>query len=402
MNNAMSGAPSRVVIGAMVTGIAMMTAVLWMPASLGALAQTYGLGPTALSHLAFAELIGFLLGTLFVSNRTFAQLRRWVPVGCALIVVASAWFILRADHPPAGWSRLVSGFGSGIGFGYGLKTCAASAKQTRSFGILTAAMSLVMVIGFQFVAYLSESLSAANSGGTVPMAAVPTRVFGTYATVAVLAAVVFVFNRPPAAQPHEAQLSAPRGVPSTSVLIGLLAIGLAFVGQGGIWAFLQVLGVSHGFSVGAVANAMSAFAIAGIAGSLAAASVPARWPRWSANASALIVLCIGLYAMYSPATLAWYVAGCAVGGFYWNFTLPLILGLLARLDDTGRGAVLGGTMSSLGSALGPLLAGLLITQGDYRPAGWLAAWLCLASLVCVWSIERRSTLKYASVPMPPA
>jgi predicted MFS family arabinose efflux permease len=91
-----------------------------------------------------------------------------------------------------------------------------------------------------------------------------------------------------------------------------------------------------------------------------------------------------------------------VGGFYWNFTLPLMLGLLARLDDTGRGAVLGGTMSSLGSALGPLLAGLLITNSDYRPAGWLAACLCLASLLCVWSIERRSTLKYASVPMPPA
>ena len=296
----------------------------------------------------------------------------------------------------------MGGFGSGIGFGYGLKACAASAKQTRNFGILTAAMSLVMVIGFQFVAYLTESLPVTNSASAVPMTAVPTRVFGTYAAIAVLAALVFWFNRPPAAQPQEARVSRPRGVPDTTVLIGLLAIGLAFVGQGGIWAFLQVLGVSHGFSVGAVANAMSAFAIAGIGGSLAAASVPARWPRWAAIAAALIVLWIGLYAMYSPAAIVWYVTGCAVGGFYWNFTLPLILGLLAKIDDTGRGAVLGGTMSSLGSALGPLVAGRLITNGDYRPAGWLAAWLCLASLLCVWSIERRSTLKYASVPTPPA
>jgi len=182
----------------------------------------------------------------------------------------------------------------------------------------------------------------------------------------------------------------------------LLAIGLAFVGQGGVWAFLQVLGISHGFSVGGVANAMSAFAIVGIGGSVAAAAIPLRWPRSAAIGAALIVLWMGLYTLYSPASLAWYVAGCAIGGFYWNFALPLILGLLAHMDPTGRGAVLGGTMSSVGSALGPLLAGQLIRNADYRPVGWMAGSLCLASLVCVWAIERRSASTYASVrPLPP-
>src|SRR5262245_9934503 len=139
--NAMTPAVSpRFVFSAMFTGIAMMTAVLWMPATLGALAQAYGLGTAQLSQLAFAELTGFLLGTLFTSNRTIAQLRRWVPVGCALVVIASVWFILHSDRAPGSWSRLIAGLGSGIGFGYGLKNCAASERPTRSFGILTAAM----------------------------------------------------------------------------------------------------------------------------------------------------------------------------------------------------------------------------------------------------------------------
>jgi hypothetical protein len=164
MNSVTPAVAPRFVVSAMFTGIAMLTAVLWMPATLGALAQAYGLGTAQLSRLAFAELAGFLLGTLFTSNRSILQLRRLVPVGCALVIVASAWFILQSDRAPVTWSRLIAGFGSGIGFGYGLKTCAASERPTRSFGILTAAMSFVMVIGFQFVAYLTESAGPATAG----------------------------------------------------------------------------------------------------------------------------------------------------------------------------------------------------------------------------------------------
>ena len=86
--------------------------------------------------------------------------------------------------------------------------------------------------------------------------------------------------------------------------------------------------------------------------------------------------------------------GCAVGGFYWNFLLPLVLGLLAQVDASGRGSVLGGTMSSLGAAIGPLLAGLLIQGTNYQPVGWMAAGLSLAGLICVFVVEQRAKVKH--------
>jgi len=85
----------------------------------------------------------------------------------------------------------------------------------------------------------------------------------------------------------------------------------------------------------------------------------------------------------------WFVFGCATVGFYWNFSLPLKLGLLARLDATGRGSVWGGSISSAGSAIGPLLAGALISSGGYDIVGWMAIVFCVTSLFCVWLIERR-------------
>jgi hypothetical protein len=390
MNKTSEMIPQRYVYAATLVTITMMAAILWMPAMLGALAPAYDLDTSKLSNLAFIELLGFLTATLFTSSKSVAQLKYWVLMGCLLIIASNAWIAIHNAHAPDGAARLIAGLGAGLAFGYGLKVCTMSARPTQSFGILTGSMSIMMIAGFQFVAYLLET-RASVAGAVQPelVKGVAGTLFGTYAVVAVLSAWVLWTNQPPVSRAQVAE-SKRRGVPSRLVVVGLIAIGVAFIGQGSIWAFLQTLGASHGFSVAAVANAMSAFAIMGIAGSFSAAMTPARVPRWVANGAALIVLWGGLYALYSPQSIAWYVAGCAVGGFYWNFILPLILGLLARLDDSGQGSVLGGTMSSVGSALGPLLAGRLIHHADYRPVGWMAGALCLVSLICVWQVERRS------------
>jgi hypothetical protein len=382
-------ASSRQTYAAMLIAIAMMTAILWMPSMLGAIAVGFGLGAEPISHLAFGELLGFLVGTLLTHSARMAVVRRWVFAGCVLILGASAWMALHGSSPPPVTLRFVAGLGAGFGFGYGLKACATSAHPTRNFGLFTGSMSLLMIIGFQSVARLMERGATPAAPDEIARAALHT-LAEIYAVAAIGAAALNLGNRMPRSE-AEAAVAAQgtkRALPSALVLTGLLAIILAFVGQGGIWAFLQILGVAHGFSVASVANGMSAFALVGIAGSLSAAATPARWPRWVVAAAVLPLLWCGLYFLYAPPSILWYVVGCAIAGFYWNYTLPLILGLLARIDPTGQGSVLGGTMSSAGSALGPLIAGLLIHGADYRPVGMLAAALCLVSTLCVAAIER--------------
>lgn len=384
--------PQRYVFAAMFICITMMTALLWIPALLGALAQGFGLGTGELSKLASAELIGFLLGTLFTSSKSAAELKRWVFAGSGLVIASNVALALFAPEAPFIALRPLAGLGAGIGFGYALKICTMSEHPTRSFGILTGSMSIMMIVGFQGIAHLIDTQATVNGivnlGGVKGVAKA---VFGIYAGLAVVAAIVYLAFQPPLANlPPTSTHSKDSRLPKPLVMLALLAIVLSFAGQGGIWAFLQTLGVSHGFSVGGVANAMSTFAILGVVGSFSAASLPHHTPRWHAIGLALLVLCGGLYALYSPRSLSWYVIGCGIGGFYWNFILPLMLGLLARIDHSGRGSVLGGTMSSTGSAIGPLFAGLLIQGDNYQPVGWMAASLCLVGLVCVLVVERRA------------
>jgi predicted MFS family arabinose efflux permease len=381
--------------------IAMMAALLWMPALLGALSQGFGLGTSELSKLASAELVGFLLATLFTSSKTVPDLKRWLLIGCSVLIAANVVLLLFAPRAPFLELRLGAGLGSGVGFGYALKVCALSERPTRSFGILTGSMSIMMIVGFQAIANLI-SIQTTIGGAVDPdgVKTVARTVFGIYAALAAVAAIVYLTNVPPAPATSSPQSAAQRarGLPEPLVLLALLAIVLSFIGQGSVWAFLQTLGVSHGFSIGGVANAMSAFAIIGVVGSFAAAALPPRTPRWFAIGVTLLVLCGGLYALYAPRSLGWYVVGCGIGGFYWNFALPLILGLLARIDHTGRGSVIGGTMSSAGSAIGPLLAGLLIQGANYQPVGWMAGTLCFAGLACVYLVERRSRAATAAIP----
>jgi len=372
----------------MAIGLIMMVALLWMPSILGALARGYALDAAAISRLASVELAGFLSGSLFTSNKTIADLRKWVLIACALVCGANLLALGMSMTLAFMALRLLAGVGAGVGFGFGLKVCAMSGAPTRNFGIFTGAMSLVMIVGFQGVAYLIDSRAA--GGADVPsqiFQGVVHTVFAFYACLAAAAASILLFTRRPDNAPGRALDLQPRGWPAPLVLLGLSAIAFAFVGQGGVWTFLQTLGVSHGFTVSGVADAMSVFALMGVLGSFSAAAAPQRVPRTAAIAVASLLLCGGLYALYSPRSLAWYVAGCAVGGFYWNFILPLILGLLARIDESGRASVLGGTMSSIGAALGPLLAGQLIRGEDYKPVGWMVGALCLASLLCVGYVE---------------
>ena len=46
----------------------------------------------------------------------------------------------------------------------------------------------------------------------------------------------------------------------------------------------------------------------------------------------------------------------------WSFVVPYLFGMLSRLDPSGRLATLGGFLSKLGLASGPMLAGRLLVD----------------------------------------
>lgn len=382
---------NRYVFSAMATCLLMMASVLWIPAQLGAMAQGYAIDMRMLGLLASAEIFGFLAGTIAGSFIAVDRMKPWVLTGAACVVAANLALSLFAPRIPFIVMRPLASFGGGLAFAYALKICSKSAHPTRSFGIFTGLMSTMMILGFQEVGHMLAARAGADGVTSAIGAAQVSRVvFTMYACMAVLGALVLLGNQPKLAKDGRSRANVAAAALPPAVFVGLAAIALSFVGQGCIFSFLQTMGVAHGFPVDGVANAMSAWALFGILGSFSVGAMPEAMPRWVLIAMALLAMGFGYFALYAPSSsLPLYMVGCAIGGFYWNFILPLMLGLLARVDPSGFGSVWGGSMSSVGSMIGPVIAGLLISGANYTRVAGVSILLTIAGFLCVFWIERQ-------------
>jgi hypothetical protein len=378
----------RYVYAAILFAIMMMASVLWVPSQLGALAQAYGIGPRMLGLLGSAEIGGFLLGTVVGTFPQAGRMRPWILTGGAISIAANVALILYAPALPFIVVRPVASFGSGLAFAYALKICSISDHPTRSFGIFTGLMSAWMIVGFQVVGRMLQTWTGTDAVTNAQGAAhVVHLLFIGYVALAICALLVYLGNQPAIAH-DRAPGEGGRPAVSVAFFVGLGAIGLTFIAQGSVFAFLQTLGVSRGFPVAGVANAMSAWPVFGTVGAFSAGAFPQRVPRWTLIGLASLVMLGGYVALFGSSSLLWYTVGCGIAGFYWNFILPLMLGLMARIDPTGRGSVWGGSMTSIGAMIGAGVAGMLIVGTYYTPVAWLSATLMAAGFAGVTWIER--------------
>jgi hypothetical protein len=380
---------SRYVYAATFGCLMMMVSVLWFPSQLGALAQAFGFEPRMLGLLGSAEIGGFLFGTAAGSIPSLTRMRLWVIAGGFLAIAANIALIVYMPALPLLAVRPFASFGAGLAFAYALSLCSRAANPTRSFGIFTGLMSVGMVVGFQLIGQLlqhwSNSDAMVNAQGATHVVRM---LFASYVVLSVGAILVYAFNAPtiaplPSPSPADANSTA-----SWAVFVVLGAIGLSFVAQGSVFAFLQTMGVSRGFPVAGVANAMSAWPVFGVVGAFGAGAIPERVSRWILVGLASLVMLGGYIALYASSSLMWYAVGCAIGGVYWNFVLPFMLGLMARIDPSGRGAVWGGSLTSAGSMTGASVAGMLVIGTQYTTVAWVSCALMLTGFFAFAWIER--------------
>src|SRR3546814_10915622 len=108
------------------------------------------------------------------------------------------------------------------------------------------------------------------------------------------------------------------------------------------------------------------------------------WATWIGAAGAGLVVFMGTrFGRMRPMLVAMLLTLAGTAGFFWSgmapvffianvgtaitwsFVVPYLFGMLARLDLSGRLATLGGFMSKLGLASGPMAAGLLLHSDDF-------------------------------------
>ena len=174
--------------------------------------------------------------------------------------------------------------------------------------------------------------------------------------------------------------------PLMGLLFFLLANYVYFIGQGGVWSFLERLGFQQGLDLISIANALSLSLMAGVAGGFTASWLDLKLGRVVPILTAISFAILAIYILWAvPGIFAFTIAVCLFN-YGNNLGHPYILGFAASIDKSARLTVLSGALHTGGQATGPLIAGLLVNSSDFTAALWLGVAAFLATILLLATV----------------
>ena len=347
-----------------------------LPLLLGAIVEAFSVRPWEAGLVGSVELGGVALAALLLAPwvRRVSRVRLAL-AGALLATAAQLLSALAGSYALLLSMRALAGLGEGIALAAGMAAVAASPDPDRLY-------ARVALLG---------GLGAAALLALLPLAIAPWGYAGGYAALAVICL---------AASPLLSWLPDARGAAGLRGVPGrgagyriLFGIGILAVGQGGLWAFAERIGASIAIETSTIGRILGAAALFGLFGAAAAAALGTRVGRSGPLAAGLCALGIGTLGLAHASSATAYTGFAFTWMLAFLFTLPYVMGSAAALDAGGRWVAAATGASTIGTALGPVLAGLVATRFGYPVLGWFAlgcAAFAIAGIVPVArSLDRR-------------
>jgi predicted MFS family arabinose efflux permease len=142
-----------------------------------------------------------------------------------------------------------------------------------------------------------------------------------------------------------------------------LAVVLFYVAIGSLWTFLERMGVSLKLTSAFVGSALSIGNILSLLGTLIAVGFASRVGVHRALFLCLVVLATALAIMGSVMTVPTYLGATAMFFLSWNLIDIFQATVISSFDRAGRFTALIPAAQSLGSTVGPALAGMALGSG---------------------------------------
>lgn len=370
-----TGAPSRrQVVAALVLGSVALLILGLQPLLLGELVARKQISLGGVGLVAMGEIIALGLGVI-VANTLLSPARlSAIATVAAVLLSALDLLSMRLDGDLQFLLvRALAGLVAGV-----------LVWVTTSVIVRTAAPDRLSAVFL-----VSQTLAQASVAAILATVIVPNSGWqGGFAVLAVLSGTMALLA--PALRPGLPTLTeSGSGLPPRSAAT-ILTFGVVLMQMGAIgslWAYLDPLGRDIDLTGTQVGTLISAVLVLQVMGGSTAAWVVRRLgaPTVLMCGSVLqAILACGLYLR--PAAPLFCVL-CGLFGFVWLFLMPFQIRLGLAADPAGRVAVLIPALQLLGSALGPLLTSLFVTDDNARPVPVVCAGFALVAL-CLLVVGR--------------
>jgi predicted MFS family arabinose efflux permease len=367
---AAAGAIPRMGAAALVVGhCAGLVDLVALPVWVGALITRFGFGPREAGALATLFLLGAVAASV-VTARNFNRLPR-KPLAVAGFAMAAVAFLLAARQDsfgPLAALHLLGGAANGVALSLVHGTMGRAGNPHRLFAIAGAGLGFFGVIYMGAVPALLE-----RHGGPV--------LFISFGAIMAVAAIAMLLAFPAAAGGTDHAPS--RAGLAPGVLMVVAGVSLMTFNQAMVFSFVEVIGHARGFAPQAVIGTLIALGIVNFIGPAPLAAVLEK--RISARkvvlAGPFVQATLALVLTLATAFTLWSPAA-AIFVAVQIFTHTFAFGLLARMDPTGRATAATPAMLMTGSALGPIVGGMLIEGHSIGAVGAMAVLVAALSITC--------------------
>ena len=299
---------------------------------------------------------------------------RWSLAGALAFIAGyglSLWSLTAGQWYVFLLARGIVGAGEGILFGISSGLAAQTAKPDRTFAWFSGSHIVVSILCFWALPTAMEWLGPAGA-------------LFTMTGVGMLAAPLIAWTPDPAtaSPPHPLEDSsalASGSLPtrerlgSKTVLL-LLSVGSLNLGLNTLFPYTERIGISIGFTLPEIGRILTLGAVISIIGPIAAGVFATRGGRtWTLGLGAASQVAAAFIFVYCSSHLLW-AGAYVVSSTALMYFMPLLYGLVAYYDRTGRINAGAASVTAWMSAAAPLMSGLVLNGGgSYRILGWLAA-----------------------------
>lgn len=362
-------------------GVVSVLSFIVQPGLVQGFVSELGLSEPEANDLAFLEMIGFAVGSVFVL--IFGRRVSWVKILAVGLILSAIGNFLSAVVSEPDFFKLCR-FGTGVGEGFVMSMSftiiSLTEKPERNFSIFLVFMLTYGAVGLWVMPAAFEVIGL---NGIFIIWSI-----ATLGAVATLRYVPHSVDSRVEPSPTSVQLGWPL---LTVALFGFFlynsAIGIA-------WANLFLIGMEITPDAQIIANGLLLAQFAAIGGALVAYFTEAKLGRW-------LPIIIGIFGGAGSIALLLGEPGytlfvIAVSGFnfLWNFVLPYILSSITDMVRKGEIMTAAVTMQVLGLGFGPFIAARILGDvdgGGFQTVLWttIAMFIMSFLLLSIAKIARR-------------
>lgn len=339
--------------------------VLILPLYVGLAAEALRLSPTQLGMLAAAEASGGVVSSL--AGPWWIARVNWRVAAAGAIVVMIAGALATAfatDFLSLMILRTATSvLGAGVIYTLGIAILSQTTSPDRQFAIGGGAQALVPAMILLVGPSLSDRFGLQ----------------GVMILVAVLfASMLPLLHRVPLRGGTEGESTAIADALGSSAkragVLLLLSALLLTAATNAYWAFAERIGEAAKLDHTTVGAWLAASAAIGVAAAAAAAIAAMHLSRNLSFLLGSIGMALGMLAVITGVTNITFAISVIALFFFSVFLTPFQFGAIAIADGSGTGrlAVLAPAAQSIGVMIGPILAGVLVTNGRYSSASEVA------------------------------